>query len=59
MKDRDIGNVIVMENGRLRGIITDRDLAVGALIDDGERLCKDFSVNSSDVLHKLVKNLKN
>jgi CBS domain-containing protein len=36
MRDRDIGNVIVMENGRLRGIITDRDLAVGALTDDVE-----------------------
>jgi CBS domain-containing protein len=36
MKDRDIGNVIVMENGRLRGIVIDRNLAVGALTDDGE-----------------------
>lgn len=31
MCDRDIGDVLVMENGKLRGIVTDRDLAVHAL----------------------------
>lgn len=28
MRDSDIGNVIVTENGKLRGIVTDRDLVV-------------------------------
>ena len=31
MRDRDIGNVLVMEDNRLRGIVTDRDLALQAL----------------------------
>jgi CBS domain-containing protein len=31
MRDRDIGNVLVVEDGKLRGIVTDRDLALKAL----------------------------
>ena len=31
MRDRDIGDVLVIENGKLRGIVTDRDLALHAL----------------------------
>jgi CBS domain-containing protein len=31
MKERDIGDVLVVEDGRLLGIVTDRDLAVNAL----------------------------
>lgn len=31
MRDRDIGNVLVVEDNMLRGIITDRDLALQAL----------------------------
>jgi CBS domain-containing protein len=31
MRDHDIGNVLVVENGKLSGIVTDRDLAVHAL----------------------------
>lgn len=31
MRDRDIGNVLVVEDGKLRGIVTDRDLVVQAL----------------------------
>jgi CBS domain-containing protein len=31
MQDRNIGNVLVVEDGKLRGIVTDRDLAVQAL----------------------------
>jgi CBS domain-containing protein len=31
MRDRDIGNVLVVEDGELRGIVTDRDLALQAL----------------------------
>jgi CBS domain-containing protein len=34
MKDRDIGDVLVVEDGKLLGIITDRDLAVNALTDN-------------------------
>ncbi len=36
MRDRDIGDVLVVEEGKLRGIITDRDLAIHALIDHGD-----------------------
>lgn len=31
MRDRDIGNVLVVEDGKLCGIVTDRDLALQAL----------------------------
>jgi CBS domain-containing protein len=31
MRDRDVGNVLVVDNGRLCGIVTDRDLALQAL----------------------------
>ena len=31
MRDRDIGNVLIVEDGKLRGIVTDRDLALQAL----------------------------
>jgi CBS domain-containing protein len=31
MRDRDIGNVLIVEDGRLRGIVTDRDLVLQAL----------------------------
>lgn len=31
MRDRDIGSVLVVEDGKLRGIVTDRDLALQAL----------------------------
>ena len=31
MRDRDIGDVLVVEDGKLRGIVTDRDLALQAL----------------------------
>jgi len=33
MRDRDIGDVLVMEENRLVGIVTDRDLAIQALTD--------------------------
>jgi CBS domain-containing protein/gas vesicle protein len=33
MRDRDIGDVLVMEDGKLMGIVTDRDLAIQALTD--------------------------
>jgi CBS domain-containing protein len=34
MRDRDIGDVLVVDNGKLRGIVTDRDLALQTLTDD-------------------------
>lgn len=33
MCDRNIGDVLIMEDGKLRGIVTDRDLALNALTD--------------------------
>lgn len=33
MKERDIGDVLVVDDGKLMGIVTDRDLAVNALMD--------------------------
>ncbi|MEU3404905.1 CBS domain-containing protein [Streptomyces sp. NPDC006670] len=34
MRDADIGDVLVVDAGRLRGILTDRDLVVRAMADD-------------------------
>ena len=31
MRDRDIGDVLIVEDGKLRGIVTDRDLTIQAL----------------------------
>ncbi len=36
MRDRDIGNVLVMDKGKLKGIVTDRDLATRALAESGD-----------------------
>jgi CBS domain-containing protein len=33
MRDNDIGDVLVVEDGSLRGIVTDRDIVVRALAD--------------------------
>jgi CBS domain-containing protein len=33
MRDDDVGDVLVVENGRLAGIITDRDIVVRAVAD--------------------------
>lgn len=33
MRDRDIGDVLVTENGQLTGIVTDRDLAVRCMAE--------------------------
>jgi len=35
MRDRDIGDVLVVEDGKLRGIVTDRDLTLNALAGNG------------------------
>lgn len=34
MRDRDIGDVLIVEDGKLRGIVTDRDLALDVLADE-------------------------
>ncbi|MCK2219208.1 CBS domain-containing protein [Actinomadura sp. ATCC 31491] len=34
MRDNDAGAVIVNDNGRMRGIVTDRDIAVRVVADD-------------------------
>ncbi|MFE9426330.1 CBS domain-containing protein [Kitasatospora sp. NPDC006697] len=43
MRENDIGDVLVAEDGRLTGILTDRDLVVRAMADGGDpdRLCAD------------------
>ena len=33
MRDSDIGDVVVMENGRVTGIVTDRDIAIRAIAE--------------------------
>lgn len=33
MRDSDVGNVIVLENGKICGIVTDRDIAVRAVAE--------------------------
>jgi len=36
MKKRDVGDVLVSQNGELRGIVTDRDLVVRCLAEEGD-----------------------
>ena len=51
MKDRDIGNVLVVEDGQLRGIVTDRDLVVNGLAHEDNLLNSPVSkYMSSDVI---------
>ena len=38
MRDRDIGNVLIVEDGKLQGIVTDRDLALLALTGEDDPL---------------------
>jgi CBS domain-containing protein len=38
MRDRDVGDVLVVENGNLSGIVTDRDLALQALTGEYDPL---------------------
>jgi CBS domain-containing protein len=33
MRDQDIGDVLVMKDGKLKGIVTDRDIAIRAVAD--------------------------
>jgi CBS domain-containing protein len=36
MRDRDIGDVLVVDEGAVRGIVTDRDLVIRGLAGDGD-----------------------
>jgi CBS domain-containing protein len=36
MRDRDIGDILVMEGDRLQGIVTDRDIVVRCVADGGD-----------------------
>ncbi|HEY1706135.1 MAG TPA: CBS domain-containing protein [Trebonia sp.] len=36
MRDHDIGDVLVIDNGRLAGLVTDRDIVVRGLADGGD-----------------------
>ncbi len=38
MRNRDIGNVLIVEDGKLKGIVTDRDLALLALTGEDDPL---------------------
>lgn len=38
MRDRDIGNVLIVDDGKLRGIVTDRDLVLQALTGEDDPL---------------------
>ena len=62
MRDADIGDVLVTENGKLRGIVTDRDLVVRCLAEQGKadvkvgQLCTSelVTVSPDDELDKAV-----
>lgn len=36
MRDRDIGDVLVVDDGKVRGIVTDRDIVVRCIADGGD-----------------------
>jgi CBS domain-containing protein len=36
MRDRDIGDVLVVDDGQVRGIVTDRDIVVRCLAEGGD-----------------------
>lgn len=65
MRDQDIGDVLVLdEDGRLRGIVTDRDMVVRALADGQEasittvgEVCSPdvVSIDADDDLDKAVR----
>lgn len=50
MKQHDIGNVLVMEDGRLAGIVTDRDLVVRGLAENADIKGNIRNLMSGDVV---------
>ncbi|WP_067483981.1 CBS domain-containing protein [Actinomadura hibisca] len=64
MRDEDVGAVLVIEGGTLRGLVTDRDLVVRGLADGGDPAAKQVggcaseataSVGPDDSLESAVK----
>lgn len=63
MRDADIGDVLITEKGKLRGIVTDRDLVVRCLAEQGNsdakvgQLCSSelITVSPDDEIDKAVK----
>jgi CBS domain-containing protein len=50
MRDRDIGDVLVVDDGSVRGIVTDRDIVVRCVADGGDtRKAKVGDVCSSEL----------
>ncbi|WP_374771940.1 CBS domain-containing protein [Streptomyces sp. NBC_01310] len=64
MRDADIGDVLVVDEGRLRGILTDRDLVVRAMAENRDpaettvqAICSSDPVTvrpSDDVIHAVT-----
>lgn len=50
MKQHDIGNVLVMEDGRLAGIVTDRDIVVRGLAENADIKGNIRNLMSGDVV---------
>lgn len=50
MRDLNIGDVLVVENGKLKGIVTDRDLAIHALTNGGRTDTPVENYMSTDVV---------
>ncbi|XKK38550.1 CBS domain-containing protein [Nocardiopsis sp. ARC36] len=36
MRDKDVGDVVVTDSGRIRGVLTDRDIVVRCVADEGD-----------------------
>ncbi|GAA1445730.1 CBS domain-containing protein [Nocardiopsis tropica] len=36
MRDEDVGDVVVTDSGRIRGVLTDRDIVVRCVADEGD-----------------------
>jgi CBS domain-containing protein len=50
MRDLDIGDVLIEQDGRLAGIVTDRDLVVRAMAEGRDSTSKLGDIVSSDVV---------
>lgn len=49
MAEEDIGNVLIMEGGELRGIVTDRDIVVRCLAAGKDASCRVEEIATADV----------
>ncbi len=49
MRERDVGDVLVVEDGELLGIVTDRDIVVRAIATDGDLEGEVGAICSSDL----------